>query len=875
MSWIKRLFSRRRIYCELSEEIREHLEEKIEELVAGGMSRKEATYAARREFGNVTLVEEDSRTVWRWPSVENLLMDIRYSVRMLRKSPGFTIVAVLTLALGIGANTAIFSCINAWIINPLPYPQSDRLMVFATHDKKNGWTGEHVTSPADFFDFQKQNTSFEQSVAWTGASLNLTGHGSPGVMDGRRRTWNFFDTLGAKPILGRTFTPDDDRSGSPHVVILSEGLWQGRYDGDPKIIGRNVTIGGEAYTVVGVMPGTFQFPLMGIANLWTPLALTDKQRADRGGSWLPAFGRLKPGVAQEQAEAEAGVFFSGLEKQFPQTDANLTWLVNSMTWDIRRKEGAPELMIVFVTVGLILLIACANVANLVLARATSRTREFAVRGALGATEGRLARQLLTESVLLFFLGGVGGTLFGFWGMKLIESWIPSRIRGYMINYGHVDLDFTTLAFTLGIALLCGLIFGRAPASENTRLDAKRCLMEVCGRASGGKGGARLRQIFVAGEIALAVVVLSSTTLLVKSFIISVRTGPGFNPANVMTAQLALPRRKYINDSQRRNFGEEVLARLRALPGVASVGAASNIPFGGFGQGVVVEAVRRPAQPGERTGAEFWAASPGYFSTMQIGLVKGRLFNFADSQGSSPVVIISQSFAREFWPDEGPIGRQIRFGEQHTVSTIVGVVGDIMRNHLRERGSWQIYVPLTQFPSSTLAFVVRSSADPTMIATAIRDAIWSVDHDQPLSLAPLETLIAVVDAGYRVVTKLMVFFGTLAMFLGTFGIYGVMAHLVSQRIHEIGIRVALGASSVQVMRMVIGSGLQLAVVGIAVGIFVALGATRSLATLLYQVAPNDPLTFVAVPILFVAGANAGGHLPAPRGEQGGAIVVVRG
>src|SRR2546429_1804382 len=728
MSWIKRLFSRRRIYCELSEVIREHLEEKIEELVAGGMSRKEATYAARREFGNVTLVEEDSRTVWRWPSVENLLMDIRYSVRMLRKSPTFCAVAVLTLALGIGANTAIFSCINAWINNPLPYPQSDRLMVFATNEKKSGWTGEHVTSPADFFDFQKQNTSFEQSVAWTGASLNLTGDGSPELVDGGRVTWNFFDTLGAKPILGRTFTPDDDRSGSPHVVILSEGLWQGRYDGDPKIIGRNVTSGGEAYTVVGVMPGTFQFPLMGIANLWTPLALTDKQRADRGGSWLPAFGRLKPGVAQEQAEAEAGVFFSGLEKQFPQTNANLTWLVNSMTWDIRRKEGAPELMIVFVTVGLILLIACANVANMVLARATSRTREFAVRGALGATEGRLARQLLTESVLLFFLGGVGGTPFGFWGMKLIESWIPRRIRGYMINYGHVDLDFTTLAFTLGIALLCGLIFGLAPAFENARLDVNRTLKAASGPASGSKRGARLRQIFVAGEIALAVVVLISTTLLVKSFIISVRTGPGFNPANVMTAQLALPRPKYINDSQRRNFGEEVLARLRALPGVASVGAASNIPFGGFGQGVVVEAVRRPAQPGERTGAEFWAASPGYFSTMQIGLVKGRLFNFADSQGSSPDGILSQRFAREFWPDEDPIGRQIRFGEQHTVSTIVGVVGDIMRNHLRERGSWQIYVPLTQFPSSTLAFVVRSSADPTMIATAIRDAIWSVDHD---------------------------------------------------------------------------------------------------------------------------------------------------
>ena len=873
-SGLRSLFRKEQVDGELNEELGTYLEMAAAEKMRQGMSRQEAVRVVRLERGSPETTKEIVRAGSWETLVEACWQDLRYGVRMLAKIPTFCAVAVLTLALGIGANTAIFSCINAWIINPLPYPQSDRLMVFATHDKKNGRTGEHVTSPADFFDFQKQNTSFEQSAAWTGASLNLTGDGSPELVDGGRVTWNFFDTLGAKPILGRTFTPDDDRSGSPHVVILSEGLWQGRYDGDPKIIGRNITIGGEAYTVVGVMPGKFQFPLMGIANLWTPLALTDKQRADRGGSWLPAFGRLKPGVTQEHAEAEAGVFFSGLEKQFPQTNANLTWLVNSMTWDIRRKEGAPELMIVFVTVGLILLIACANVANLMLARATSRTREFAVRGALGATEGRLAGQLLTESVLLFFLGGVGGTLFGFCGMKLIESWIPGRIRGYMINYGHVDLDFTTLAFTLGSALLCGLIFGLAPAFENARLDVNRTLKEASGQASGSKRGARLRQIFVAGEIALAVVVLISTTLLVKSFIISVRTGPGFNPANVMTAQLALPRTKYINDPRTRNFGEEVLARLRALPGVASVGAASNIPFGGFGQGVVVEAVRRPAQPGERTGAEFWAASPDYFSTMQIGLVKGRLFNFADSQGSSPVVIISQSFAREFWPNEDPVGRQIRFGEQHTVSTIVGVVEDIMRDHLRERGSWQIYVPLAQFPSSTLAFVVRSSADPTMMATAIRDAIWSVDPDQPISLAPLETLIAVVDAGYRVVTKLMVFFGALAMFLGTIGIYGVMAHLVSQRIHEIGIRVALGASSVQVMRMVIGSGLQLAVVGIATGILVALGATRSLTTLLYQVAPNDPLTFVAVPILFVAVAMAACYLPARRATRVDPIVALR-
>ena len=803
-----------------------------------------------------------------------LWQDLRYGVRMLAKNRAFTAVAILTLALGIGANTAIFSCINAWIIKPLPYPQSERLMVFATHDQKNGWTSEHVTSPADFFDFQKQNTSFEQSVAWAGASLNLTGDGRPELVDGGRVTWNFFDTLGAKPILGRTFTPDDDHSGAPHVAIVSQGLWQGRYAGDPKIIGRNIAIGGEAYTVVGVMPGTFQFPLMGVANLWTPLALTDKQRADRNGTWLPAFGRLKPGVTSGQAEAEMAVLFAGLEKQFPQTNMNLTWLVNSMTWDIRRKEGAPELMICFVIVGLVLLIACTNVANLLLARATGRTREFAVRGALGASKERLAQQLLTESLLLFLLGGAAGTLFGFWGMKLIESWIPGHIRGYLLNYGHVDLDLTTLAFTMGIALLCGLVFGLVPAFESAKLDVNHALKEAAGQASGSSRSAWLREVFVAAEIALAVVVLISATLLVKSFIISVRSSPGFNPSNVLTAQLALPRTKYTQDTQLRSFSEEALERIRALPEVASAGVASHVPFGGFGQGIAFEVVGRPLQPGERLGAPFTAVSRDYFSTMQIGLVKGRLFDSTDAYGSSPSVIVSQTMAQQIWPGEDPIGKKLQIGEQRTVGTIVGVVNDAKMSQLRERRGWHIYVPMAQFPSRTLAYAVRTAGDATTMATAIRDAIWSVDRDQPVSSAPMETLIATVDAGYRVVTKLMVFFAALAMFLGAIGIYGVMAHLVSQRIHEIGIRMALGASPAQVMRMVIGQGLKLELIGVAIGVLVALGAARALTTELYQVTPSDPATFIGVPVLFALVAVAACYIPARRGMRVDPLVALR-
>ncbi len=876
--------------AEIVEELTQHLEDRYQDLVVGGSTEDEARRVALGELREENLLARGLRRVEEEAALEPVLpggggrsnligsiaQDIRYGLRMLRKNPGFTTVAVLTLALGIGANTAIFSYVNAWMIKPLPYPQADRLMVFLSHDKKKGWTGEGIVSTASFLDFQKQNASFDQTALWAGWNFNLTGDGLPALVEGGRVSWNYFETLGAKPILGRTFAPDEDRPGVGHVAILGWGLWQSRFAGDPKIIGRTITIGGEAYTVVGVMPGTFQFPLMGIANLWTPLALTDKQRADRGSSGLRAFGRLKAGVTPDQAGADSAAIFGRLEREFPLTNTNLTLLVGPMGDEIAREEGAPAVMICFWIVALILLIACANVANLMLAHATSRAKEFAVRGALGATCGRLVRQLLSESLVLFFFGGVAGALFGLLGMRWIEFEIPGHIRGYLVNYGHVDLDFTTLGFTLGITLLCGIVFGLAPAYEHSRHDVNPTLKEASGQASGSKRSAWLRRIFVSAEIAMAVVVLISTTLLVKSFVISVRSSPGYNSTHVMVAQLSLPKTKYAEDWRWRSFGDDVLARIHALPQVVSAGAASSVPFGGFGRWTEVEAAEKPApRPGEKLGAQFTAVSNDYFSAMQIRLFKGRIFNSADAPGNSPSAIINETLARDLWPNEDPIGQEIRFGEQHTVCTIVGVVDDIKMYYLRERPEPQMYVPLAQFPSATLGFVARTAGSSPTVATAIRDAIWAVDRDQPISsVEPLETLIAIVNAGYSVLTKLLVFFGALATFLGVIGIYGVMSDLVSRRTHEIGIRTALGASPSQVLGMVVGQGLELALIGVVVGVLCALGATRLLAAGLYDVGPNDPLTFIAVPIAFAMVSLAACFVPARRAMRVDPVVALR-
>jgi putative ABC transport system permease protein len=875
-SWLRAVLHRQRTETEMDAELRFHLDAYAEYLLRAGVSRDEAHRRACLEFGGLEQTKEHCRDATGTTFFDSLLQHLRFAVRMLRKSPGFTAVAILTLALGIGANTAIFSYVKEWLIKPLPYPDADRLVVLLSHDTKKGWTSKDVTSTADFLDYQRQSASFEQLACWTSWDYNLTGNGPPDRVPGGLVSWNFFLTLGAKPILGRAFLPQEGQPGSNRVAILSQGLWQSRFAADPHIIGRTVKLQGETYTVVGIMSADFLFPLMGIANVWSPMALDDKQRANRHSSWFQAVGRLRPGVSQEQAAAEIASIAAGLQKLYPGTNTNLTSLINPLAKAIGKNEGAEEVLIHFWVVGLVLLIACANVANLMLARTTIRGKEFAVRGALGASRGQIVRQLVTESLLLFSAGGVAGALFGMWSVRWIENLIPDRIRGYLVNYGRVDFDATTFAYALGIALLCGTAFGLVPALASSGIDFVRGLNESTQRVSGGRRPAQVLRIFVAAEIALAIVVLISTALLATSLAHMVYESRGFQSHNLLVTQTSIPPNKYSTPSQVRRFYDEVLARVRVLPGVLSAGAVQYLPFSGSNEVEHVHIVGRPpAELGEGRGAQFNAATADYFSTMQIPLLRGRLFDQRDAPDAPKVAVINEALAREQFPSKDPIGQQIEVPLLHLSWTIVGIVKDVKQFTLSDEPEPQLYASATQSPTVYMSIVARTARPDSQIAGAIRDGVWAVDAEQPIaSIRNMDDLIAEQNTLMRVTTQIIGFFGGLALLLGAIGIYGVMAHSVGQRLREIGIRMALGANTGNVMRMVLRQGLKMALVGVALGVFAAVAVTRLLSAMLYKVTANDSVTFGLVALFFTFVALAACYLPARRAMKVDPVVALR-
>jgi putative ABC transport system permease protein len=806
-----------------------------------------------------------------------LLQDLKYSLRMLRKNPGFTAIAVLTLALGIGANTSIFSFVNAWIINPLPYPHAERLTVLRMLDLKEG-SLEWGTSAANFYDWQRESKTFEEMAGWSPTSFNLSGDGSPARVQGTLVSWNFFDTLGAKVLLGRTFQPSDDQPGASRVVILSRVLWQTRYAGDPQIVGRTIKVDGQSCTVAGVMPADFQLPLTGETNLWIPLALSTKDLNNRDSNWLNVLGRIKPGLTLSGAQTEMTTIAKQLEKAYPRSNTNSGIAVRTLKDQIGENAGNQPVLILFFIVGFVLLIACANVANLMLSRATGRAKELSVRAALGAGRLRLVRQLLTETVLLFLAGGAAGVAFGYWGLGWIDAAIPARSRGYLLNFGQVSLDLHTLAYTFCIALLAGIIFGLAPALSASKLDVNSMLKDASGKASGNQTSSRLRNIFVIAEIALAVVIVVCSSLLIRGFIGVVRTSFGFHQENVVVTEITLPETKYKSPAETKAFYDQVIERVRALPQVASVGGNQQVPFDNCCTSFEVTVVGRPApNPGEVPGARYSIITPGYFDTMQISLMKGRTFSKADGPATQPVVIINQEMARQFWPAGDPIGEKLHFGLDKPVdATIVGIVANVkMDSAWDHHNAREMYVPFAQSPSHQMGIVIRSTAAEGTLAAAVRSAIWSVDADQPVSLVrPMETVIAEQFSGYQIMTQLMGFFSLLGLFLGAIGIYGVMAFMVTQRTREIGIRITLGAQPREILGLVIGKGLWLAAIGIVLGIAGAFVMSRFLAFMLAGMNPHDPLTFSGVALLIAAVAMAACYIPARRAMRVDPMVALR-
>jgi putative ABC transport system permease protein len=803
--------------------------------------------------------------------MQTLWQDLRYGVRVLLQQPGFTFIAVLTLALGIGANTAIFSVVNGVLLRPLPYAEPDQLAMVWLDNRRQG-IRDDITSYPNFLDWRDKNSSFQAMAGVRNLTTNLTGVGEPEELRGAAVSPNFFQLMGVGPALGRGFVPEEEQPGKDKVVILSHGLWQQRFGGDPAIVNRTISLNGEPLTVVGVMPPGFEFPSK--ATLWRPLAPNERLRAARGSFWLPVIGRLKPGVTRQQAQADMDLVAKQLEQQYPNINAgygiNVVPLHEQTVGNIR-----TALLVLLGAVAFVLLIACANVANLLLARAATRQREVAVRAALGADRFRLVRQLLTESVLLSVVGGVLGVLLAWWGVEMLLTLAPANLP----RLNEIQLDWRVLGFTLGLSLLTGLIFGLAPALQTSHLELGEALKEGGRSGAGGRRAQRVRSVFIVAEVALALVLLAGAGLLIRSFWRLQQVNPGFRTDHVLTLQLTLPRTKYPEGAQAAAFFQRLQERLAALPGVESASAASSImlPKLANSSGFTIE--NRPPDPREQQlELPFDAVLPNYFQTLGVQLLRGRTFTAQDAQGQPEVAMVNESFAKRYFPNEDPVGRRFTFGDGTNNPqwiTIAGVVRDTKRQGLDQPIRIESWMPHAQAPSRSMEVVVRTAGDPLALTGAVRDAVWSLDRDLPIPR--IQTLAQVLSesvAQRRLNMLLLTLFAAVALILAAVGIYGVMSYAVTQRTNEIGIRVALGAQSRDVLKLVVGQGMKLTLIGVGTGMILTLALMRLLASLLFGVSATDPLTFSVIAVLLIAVALLACYLPARRAAQVDPMIALR-
>jgi putative ABC transport system permease protein len=808
----------------------------------------------------------------------NLLQDMRYGLRTLMKNPGFTLVAVVALALGIGANTAIFSVVNAVLLRPLPYDNSERLMQVWSTNLKRGWN-EAPASYLNYKDWREQSQSFESMAAYSEASAAMTYGDVPEQITGLGATSDLFKALATQPLMGRTFLPEDERAGGSHVVVLGYGLWQRRFNADPNIVGKQIKFDGESTTVIGVMPQGFRFPLdTDNPEFWIPLDPEQGYNLERGANYLKVIGRLKAGVTIEQAQAEMTAIGQRLEQQYQDKNAGkgvrLVSLYEEMVGSIR-----PALLVLLGAVGFVLLIACANVANLLLARASSRQKEIAIRTALGASRARVIRQLLTESLLLSLAGGGLGLLLAFWGVDLLSAAIPENIP----RIKELGLDLNVLAFTTAVAVLTGVVFGLVPALQASKPDLTEALKEGGRGSTEGLRRNRTRSLLVVLEVALSLVLLIGAGLLIKSFIYLLNVKPGFNPEHVVTANLSLPPVKYGESEQQAAFFHQVIERVQTLPNVEAAAVVSPLPLSGsMMQNILTVEGRPPLAPGEKLITDTRLVSPDYMRVMGIPLIKGRAFTERDSKDAPRVFVINETLAQRFFPGEDPIGKRIKvsarasYEKEDTAGEIVGIVGDVRHRSLDRDSSPECYVSYLQIADPYMTLVVRTkSADALGMAASLRSSIQQVDPEQPVfDIMTMNQVLARSIATRRFNMLLLGIFAGVALVLAGVGLYGVMNYSVAQRTHEIGIRMALGAQQSDVLKMIVGHGMLFTLIGLCLGLVAAFALTRVMSGLLVGVTATDPWTFVGTAGLLAAVALVACYIPARRAMRVDPMVALR-
>jgi putative ABC transport system permease protein len=809
--------------------------------------------------------------------METLWQDLRYGLRMLAKNPGFTAIAVLTLGLGIGANTAIFSVINTVLLSPLPYKDSGQLAAITATDRKTHTTGVSVSYPK-FTLLNDQTQALESVGAYFSLGVNLTGRGEPEQLTAALVSKDFFHVLGVSPAHGRNFLPQEDQPGGGDVAIITDNFWQSHFGGDPKLLGSPIELDGKSVTIIGILPASFQFPIQQPPpDIWKPrvfdLNLLRPDQIQRGAGYLYIIGRMQPGVTVARAQSELQSIDRRYQKAFPgnadglKYDLAATSLENNLVGTLR-----PSLFVLLAAVGLVLLIACANVASLLMARATSREKEIAIRRALGASRGRLIRQLLTESFLLSFAGGGLGFLVTVWVMPLLRAFNPGTVP----RLQEIHVDGTVLFFSLTLCFFTGLAFGLAPSLQFSWRDMHERLKEGGrGSSEGGKGG-RLRELLVIAEIAVALILVTGAGLLIQSFVRMMRVNPGFDSQSVMTFPIALPPNRYSQPEKSAEFYRQLIERMQSLPGVQSAGVTSFLPLGAglryvyfCPENLICQGIGRDPL------IVYRQASPDFFRTMHIPLLQGRKFSPQDRIGSSPAVIINQSTANQYFPGQNPIGKHLHISSDLIEREIIGVVGDLKFSALTAPNFPEMYLPLEQVPWPITTLVVRSNSNSKPLIAAVRQKISEIDPDLPIAgIQSMNDIVASSVAQPKLLTQLVGVFATFALLLAAIGIYGVMAYSVARRTQELGIRVALGAQPADILRIVLGQGMRLVLIGLGLGVAVSLGLTRLLSSLLFGVSTTDPWTFGGVALALVTVAMLASYIPARRAMRVDPIVALR-